>query len=69
MSSEERRDGRTRREFLKGMAAGAGAVAAVRVAQAALVPPGSGVQAARPARGAGYRETEHVRTYYETARI
>lgn len=54
---------RARRDFLKlsllGSAAAAGAVAASRPAAAAEAEP----------EGSGYRETDHVRTYYQTARF
>ncbi|HET6519329.1 MAG TPA: twin-arginine translocation signal domain-containing protein [Geminicoccaceae bacterium] len=57
-----------RRDFLKlaglgGVAAGAAALVGVRRAEATAVEeaPGRG--------GTGYRETEHVRRYYELARF
>lgn len=54
---------RARRDFLKlslvGSAAAAGAVAAARPAKADPAEP----------EGSGYRETDHVRTYYQTARF
>lgn len=55
----------TRRRFLVGMAAGGGAAAlglATPSASAAESPGGE-------RRPAGYRETDHVREYYRTARI
>ena len=56
----------SRREFLK--AAGATGAAA---GAAAVVLSGNKAQAATPDDGkqAGYRETEHVKTYYELARF
>lgn len=57
---------KSRRDFLK--AAGAtGAAAGV----AAVALSGKSVEAATPDNGqrAGYRETEHVKTYYELARF
>ncbi len=62
---KDRKDDRTvsaRRDFLKLSALGvaaAGTAAAIRPATA---------EAAEPT-GSGYRETAHVRTYYETARF
>ena len=59
----------TRRHFL--FALGAGGVSAATVAVAAL--PGSAgaieTQAPTGTADAGYRETEHVRDYYRTARV
>ena len=59
----------TRRGFLRA-AGGAGALGALAVvagqapaAEAVAVPV-----AAAPAQQLGYRETEHIRTYYRTAR-
>ncbi len=51
-----------RRGFLKLAAAGGAAAAA---AGAATLP----AQSAVPKRGAGYVETDHVRTYYKTCRF
>lgn len=51
-----------RREFFK---AGAGAVAG----GAALVAGTSKAEAASVEGGAGYRETDHVRRYYDSARM
>ena len=56
-----------RREFLKtaslgvGAAAGAGTVLKAEDAQAKLAKKGQ--------QGLGYQETEHVKRYYETARM
>ena len=57
---------KSRREFLK--AAGATGAAA---GAAAVVLSENQAQAAKPDSGqkAGYRETEHVKTYYELARF
>lgn len=63
---KERKDAKTdRRSFLK--LAGIGTVAGA----AAVATGGKEAEAAAPAEGkhAGYRETEHVRTFYETARF
>ena len=53
-----------RRNFLKGAGLAVGAAGAV-------VVPGSDAVAKTdaPQESAGYRETEHVRTYYELARF
>ena len=58
-----------RRRFL--LTLGAGGVSAAAVAIAAV--PGSAASieagAGAPAEASGYRETDHVRDYYRTARI
>ena len=58
-----------RRAFLKrsGLAAGAGAAAAVAApaVTATVAPAASPLPQGRPG---GYRETEHVRDYYDTTR-
>jgi hypothetical protein len=58
----------SRRDFFRGAGLGAGALGAAAVGISA-----SRVQAAAPAegatKGAGYRETDHVKKYYETARF
>ena len=54
-----------RRDFFRKVGLGAGAAAvgvAASTAQAATPEKD-------PAKGAGYRETEHVKTYYELARF
>jgi hypothetical protein len=65
MRQEQDRRERGRRGFLRlaGLGAGAAVAAAVagREAQAALAEP--------EVRGQGYRETAHVRKYYELARF
>lgn len=55
-----------RREFLKGAAFSAGAVA---VATAGAAPTEAEAECNKPKKDAGYRETEHVRTYYELAKL
>lgn len=52
-----------RRDFLKLSALGAAA------AGAAMAARPKQAEAAEAPSGRGYRETEHVRTYYETARF
>ena len=52
-----------RREFFR--LAGAGAVAG----GAAMVAGTGEAEAAAPEGGAGYRETDHVRRYYDSARM
>ena len=58
-----------RRHFL--LALGAGGVSAASVAVAALPGSAGAVETQAPAgtADAGYRETEHVRDYYRTARV
>lgn len=55
-----------RREFLKGAG-----VAGAAAGAAAVALTGTSASAASPETGekAGYRETEHVNTYYELARF
>jgi hypothetical protein len=60
-------DPRSRRGFLKDLAATGGAVAVASVAGPAVAAPAS--EEPRPARSEGYRVTEHVQTYYDKARI
>lgn len=57
-----------RREFLKmaGLSAGAAGAAAVALSS---TPAQATDKPADPTKGAGYRETEHVRQYYELARL
>ncbi|MEP6657193.1 MAG: hypothetical protein ABJC33_08140 [Betaproteobacteria bacterium] len=57
-----------RRRFLVGLSAGGAGVAAATVAAlpaAALIPSTAEPSAA----ASGYRETEHVRSYYRTAKV
>jgi len=64
-SSKRRTEGR--RDFLKGMlvgSAGAVLVAASREVPAAPTEPAAAKPEQQPA--AGYRETDHVRAYYDT---
>jgi hypothetical protein len=57
-----------RRDFLKGMlVGGSGAVLALAGGGAQAAPPAPVEAVAPPAGSAGYRETDHVRAYYETA--
>ena len=56
----------TRREFFKFAGLGAGAAAVAGAASGAA----RAAQEVKPGRrDAGYRETEHVKKYYETARF
>ena len=65
MRQEQETKAAKRRDFLR--LAGSGAAGGVAVAASVVAPP---VEAAsEPAQGAGYRETEHVRTAYELARV
>ena len=61
-------DPRSRRGFLKDLAATGGAVAVASVAGTAVAAPAAETPE-RPARAEGYRVTEHVKTYYDKARI
>lgn len=54
-----------RRGFLKFAGLGAASAAAAAVAGGSAVP----AEAAAAPESAGYRETEHVKTFYETARF
>lgn len=64
MSEQRKEKGQGRRDVLKLASLGSVAAAAVSV-----VGAGEGRAAERPGRGSGYRLTEHVKTYYETARF
>jgi len=66
MEKKKDRSVKSRREFLKG-AGVTGAVAGV----ASVAMSGKPAQAklADDGKSAGYRETEHVKTYYELARF
>jgi hypothetical protein len=61
-------DPRSRRGFLKDLAATGGAVAVATVAGQAVAAPAP-ESSAQPERSEGYRVTEHVKTYYDKARI
>lgn len=59
-----------RREFLKQVALGGGAVAVAAVSGGALA--GVETESPRPVKQAaprGYRETDHIREYYRTAAL
>lgn len=56
-----------RRRFLLALGAG-GAASAAAVAPAIAAPVADAVAAERESKS-GYRETEHVRTYYATTRL
>lgn len=60
-----------RRGFLKGMLLGSGAAAvAIASGGAVAAPKAEGSAAAKPkAQSQGYRETAHVRSYYQTAQF
>ena len=55
-----------RRVFLKFAGLGAASAAAAAVVAGGTAAP---AEAAEAPEGAGYRETEHVKTFYETARF
>ena len=62
----DKKETRSRREFLKTVGVGAGAAGAAAVTGTAPLP----AEAATPAENsAGYRETEHVKRVYELARF
>lgn len=63
MSKHSKTSAASRRDFLKKAAVAVGAAGAA----AAASPAKAKTPAAREA-GAGYRETDHVRKYYELAR-
>lgn len=54
-----------RRDFLRGVAVGAGAAGLAAAGTLESAPAGAKEQPAAP----GYRETEHVRLYYKLARF
>ena len=58
---------KTRRSFLRDLAAVGGAAAVAGSAVAETVP--APVAEAKPARPKGYRMTPHIRKYYDKARI
>jgi hypothetical protein len=60
-------DPRSRRGFLKDLAATGGAVAVASVAGTAVAAPAA--EAPQPKKSEGYRVTEHVQTYYDKARV
>lgn len=65
--SKRVREGVTRRAFLKGsVAAGAAAAAAAAVSGEALAAPEAPKETAK---AKGYRDSDHVRAYYKSARM
>lgn len=64
--AEKKAEHLPRREFLKGAALSAGAVAAAAVTTA---PTPVQASEAKTSSGAGYQETDHVLTYYSLARF
>lgn len=68
MSDQQKTGAMARREFLKTAGITTGAVGAAAAALA--VKPATAATAPQTGtKYAGYRETEHVRKYYETARF
>jgi hypothetical protein len=69
----DKKDAKTlrRRDFLKtaGFTAGAAGVAAAALSGASAQASSVGGAGEIDNKSAGYRETEHVRTYYKTARF
>ena len=56
-----------RRDFFRRATLGAGAVGAAAAGLSAT--QGDAAETAVPEKGAGYRETEHVKKYYELSRF
>lgn len=66
MKKQQHENGR--REFLKQVALGSGAVAVAAVSGGALAAVENEAPAAAPAaKPKGYHETDHIREYYRTA--
>jgi hypothetical protein len=65
MSDRDKKETRSRREFLKTVGVGAGAAGAVAVTGTGEVK----ADAALPEGSAGYRETEHVKRVYQLSRF
>ena len=61
-------DKNSRRAFLKTALVGGGTVVVASVASAQSSVPAHPVVPSRPTRGLGYRETDAVRRYYQSAR-
>jgi len=59
---------RTRRKFLQRVATTGGMVAFAAQAPGLMAQPATGEKRQVLPLGDGYRETEHIRKYYETAR-
>ncbi|HZX23632.1 MAG TPA: twin-arginine translocation signal domain-containing protein [Woeseiaceae bacterium] len=69
MSRKSRVDAGERRNFLKKLAVAGGATAAVAVGGRSVMAEPAGTRApAKPDRQ-GYRETPHIRAYYEKASL
>lgn len=58
-----------RRSFLRGVGLGAGAAGAVAALTVAAGPAAAAEAVSAPGSADGYRETAHVRRYYELARF
>lgn len=58
-----------RRSFLFALGAASAGAAGVAVIKQAPETAAQVVAAAEPREGRGYQDTEHVRTYYKTARV
>ncbi len=65
--SEKKKAKSTRREFFKRVGLGAGVVGTAAVAAASMAKATSGPDSGLSK--AGYRETEHVKKYYELSRF
>ena len=71
MSTTNKRRQAQRRDFLKGMAVAGGGAAVVASTGVALADSGEGATGPveSPRGSQGYRETAHVRQYYDKARF
>lgn len=69
MKQEKISKGVDRRAFLRGVGLGAGAAGAVAAMTVAAGPVEAAVEEPSVKGGDGYRETEHVRRYYQLARF
>ena len=68
MSERKKAEPRGRRDFFRKAGLGAGAAGAVAVALS-KTPAKAAVAGGKAAGGKGYRETRHVKKYYELARF
>lgn len=58
-----------RRSFLLGTTAGSAAAVAAAIAGGKVKQAAEAVQSVLPETQTGYRETDHIRQYYDTTRI
>lgn len=69
MSRKSRVDAGERRNFLKTLAVAGGATAAVAVGGRSVMAEPAGARAPAKPERQGYRETPHIRTYYQKASL